>query len=591
MPTNWDPITASRDTPEFPHSKWKTRDHLRSILVLDGVGVSDYSAQRQAIERAEVGGGTTDQRLRTYRKLYERLGVIRQNDGTIRLTHLGNLLTAFLNQDFPSETDYRAIQATAVQTLAKFQTNNPTEDNDTTQDILPILSLWRVMRSLDNQIHCEEWFRVILKMQTEDDIDKAIRLIREQREMPDYGLAEFDYGVAFGDQVFTDRQPTARFASHMSLCGWGGLIIANTSQDGYRALNSDVISLVDDAIASSPAIVDFIDVDEWFDYYETKMEKVSISAANVLSSEASEIYQKLIAHKNVILYGPPGTGKSYIVEKEILPQFRSGEEKNSSIISFHPSYGYENFVEGLRPVIGDGGQVVFKVISGVFLEIIEKCRSIERYCLFIDEINRGNVPEIFGEFLVSIENSKREQTEVKLSLSGREISVPENLHIIGAMNTSDRSLLKLDSAFRRRFVFHRMDPNYTSLEKYYSKNTSHKGTVDDVSISSFLQGLNRSVQLLIGRDHQIGHSDFFSINSLDDLNYIFFSKTLPQLDEYCHGDSLLLAEILKENNDQGFYLFQEVSEIGSSSSMGDKAVIQVEFSTLPADFFRKISQL
>ena len=170
--------------------------------------------------------------------------------------------------------------------------------------------------------------------------------------------------------------------------------------------------------------------------------------------------------------------------------------------------------------------------------IIEKYNYIQNeviepnpHVLIIDEINRGNVSAIFGELITLLEEDKREgnpeHTEVKLPYSGDNFSVPNNVYIIGTMNTADRSVEALDTALRRRFSFVEMqpDPKILSDEKY-----------KDVDLSKLLETINKRIEVLIDKDHQIGHSYFIGIQDIDGLRRTFKDKIIPLLEEYFYGD-------------------------------------------------------
>ena len=173
--------------------------------------------------------------------------------------------------------------------------------------------------------------------------------------------------------------------------------------------------------------------------------------------------------------------------------------------------------------------------------IIEKYNYIQNeaiepknHVLIIDEINRGNVSAIFGELITLLEEDKRkgnpEHTEVKLPYSGKDFSVPNNVYIIGTMNTADRSVEALDTALRRRFSFVEMqpDPEILSDEKYEKYK--------DVDLSKLLETINQRIEMLIDKDHQIGHSYFIGIENLGDLKRTFKDKIIPLLEEYFYGD-------------------------------------------------------
>ena len=168
--------------------------------------------------------------------------------------------------------------------------------------------------------------------------------------------------------------------------------------------------------------------------------------------------------------------------------------------------------------------------------IIEKYNYIQNeaiepkpHVLIIDEINRGNVSAIFGELITLLEEDKRkgnpEHTEVKLPYSGDNFSVPNNVYIIGTMNTADRSVEALDTALRRRFSFVEMQPDPNELSE-----------VGDVDLSKLLKTINERIELLIDKDHQIGHSYFIGIQNIVDLQRTFKDKIIPLLEEYFYGD-------------------------------------------------------
>ena len=211
----------------------------------------------------------------------------------------------------------------------------------------------------------------------------------------------------------------------------------------------------------------------------------------------------------------------------------------------------KNIDKEFRSVIGGSNSTAYwAVLNFINNKIKENNRIIPDYeelknhVLIIDEINRGNVSAIFGELITLLEEDKRkgntEHTEVVLPYSGDNFSVPNNVYIIGTMNTADRSVEALDTALRRRFSFVEMqpDPKILSDEKYVKYN--------DVDLSKLLETINQRIEMLIDKDRQIGHSYFIGIQDLEDLRRTFKDKIIPLLEEYFYGDFGKIGLVLGE---------------------------------------------
>ena len=195
----------------------------------------------------------------------------------------------------------------------------------------------------------------------------------------------------------------------------------------------------------------------------------------------------------------------------------------------------KNIDKEFRSVIGGSNSTAYwAVLNFINNKIKENNKEIDfeetqNHVLIIDEINRGNVSAIFGELITLLEEDKRkgnpEYTEVVLPYSGKKFSVPNNVYIIGTMNTADRSVEALDTVLRRRFSFVEMQPDPNILSK-----------VGNVDLSKLLETINQRIEMLIDKDHQIGHSYFIGIQDLEDLKRTFKDKIIPLLEEYFYGD-------------------------------------------------------
>jgi 5-methylcytosine-specific restriction protein B len=227
----------------------------------------------------------------------------------------------------------------------------------------------------------------------------------------------------------------------------------------------------------------------------------------------------------VILAGPPGTGKTWVAER-IGRYLAKGDADAVRIVQFHPSYAYEDFVEGLRPV-GRDGQVVFDVVEGALLQVAEQARQVDHpVVLIIDEMNRANLPSVFGELLYLLEYRDK---EIQL-LHRNGFSLPSNLYIIGTMNTADRSIRSVDTALRRRFDIFDCPPRPDIVDAFYGRPGNR---CEVPGLADGLQLLNEKLKDHIDRHHTIGHS-FFMAEAFgqNDLRRTWRRQIRPLIDEY-----------------------------------------------------------
>lgn len=254
--------------------------------------------------------------------------------------------------------------------------------------------------------------------------------------------------------------------------------------------------------------------------------------------------------KNIILTGPPGVGKTFIADR--LAYSIMGEKDNSRIqfVQFHQSYTYEDFVEGFRPKEETDG---FKLETGPFVRFanIAAEDSGRPYFMIIDEINRGNLSKIFGELMMLIENDKRGKS-LNLLYSKKPFRVPENLYIIGTMNTADRSLALLDYALRRRFAFIELEPSLDN-ETFLSHINEYEDSETILKMISKIKSLNKVITSKISSDFMIGHSYFVDEalreNTKLRLSEIITYEITPQLKEYWIDDPITASEEIKKLED------------------------------------------
>lgn len=252
----------------------------------------------------------------------------------------------------------------------------------------------------------------------------------------------------------------------------------------------------------------------------------------------------------------------------LIDEYRAGAPSSEvlrrySFVTFHQSYGYEEFVEGLRPVLdGDteAGEIQYEIRSGVFKDLCRRARSApdQRFAMVIDEINRGNISKIFGELITLIEPDKREGAEnavsVTLPYSGESFSVPANVDIIGTMNTADRSLALLDTALRRRFEFVPVTPDARDDPGAPLAGLRVSSGEQVIDVPRMLDAINQRVEALYDRDHCIGHAYFTPLAKVPDgderlvaLQQVFSTRILPLLEEYFFEDWQKIRLVLADN--------------------------------------------
>jgi 5-methylcytosine-specific restriction protein B len=248
-----------------------------------------------------------------------------------------------------------------------------------------------------------------------------------------------------------------------------------------------------------------------------------------------EIKELLDDKGQVVLYGPPGTGKTYLA-LELARAIADGDEDRVFVVQFHPATSYEDFFEGLRPKVTDAGQVTYERTSGPLVAIAEKAAKHEdedrTYVLVIDEINRANLPKVFGELLFLLEN--RGRSARTLYRPEEPFRLPGNLKLIGTMNTADRSIALIDAAMRRRFHFVPFFP-HDGMMKGLLRRWLADGN-GRTAVADFLDAVNKELLPLVGEHLLIGPSHFMKADlSEKSLKRIWTYNVFPMLEEQLWG--------------------------------------------------------
>lgn len=282
---------------------------------------------------------------------------------------------------------------------------------------------------------------------------------------------------------------------------------------------------------------DEIDSEETKKDYAPYTKNQFLDEVFISADQYDTIIEELKYKKNIILQGAPGVGKTYIAKRLAYSMMGEMDVDRVTMVQFHQSYSYEDFIEGYRPSASAG----FEMHRGTFYSFCKKAEidSDNDYFFIIDEINRGNLSKIFGELFMLMEKDKRGK-ELPLLYSGELFSIPKNLYIIGMMNTADRSLAMLDYALRRRFAFIEIHPAFSSEQ--FKEYQDGLGNEKFDHLISCIMDLNTAISNdeSLGEGFCIGHSYFCNLkeDTINDkvLSNIIEFEIIPLLKEYWFDD-------------------------------------------------------
>lgn len=241
--------------------------------------------------------------------------------------------------------------------------------------------------------------------------------------------------------------------------------------------------------------------------------------------------QALNRKKGCVFYGPPGTGKTFAARK-IAEKVTENTSNETDLVQFHQSYEYEDFMQGIRPVLDEDGEsqdLSYHLQKGKFYKFCKKAEKLSGPCiLIIDEINRADVSSVFGELMYLLEYRDKEIHLSQDAEDDEKFSIPRNVYLIGTMNTADRSIALVDFALRRRFAFLPMYPNYDVLrEKFSAKD------VDTDDLINVLESINNEIG---DKQYNLGYSYFLDADVRTELANIWRMEIEPYLEEYFVDD-------------------------------------------------------
>ena len=509
-----------------------TKDGASLAETKDQIDTEYLIATGRTLGEDRRRGGKIQTAINVYREAgWVALADDEEHSDVIRISDAGHQALLLLQKlpDF-----LKAVPYFVTHVLGRYQINNPARPPSrnpeydaqlANTDIFPYWTLWKIIRSCDDRLTADELQRFVLRLKHHEDIPKAIDQIRQYRREKEVATPEDELNSRYPRRLEgAIAEPKYIMGRLGTQIGRSPPMISKEGQSTY-VLNPAYSGFIDEILKIEPAYKDYLTEEAWMSVHGTAV-LLDDGSEVLLDGEEDKVEENLLSDEDpiwkqfqalladdvdgVLLTGPPGTSKTWYASRLAL-KVASGHKRRVTHIQFHPSYSYEDFVEGYVPVQSAAGMAPsFNVQPKLFLRLCDAARRDPNnlYVLVIDEFSRGDPSRIFGEVLTYLERSYREKPFL-LPYSGKPTTIPQNILIVGTMNPYDKSVADLDNAMERRFARIAMDPDVNMLRTFLKKNNA-KGTFIEKAIRFFKSANEKS-------PHGFGHTFFLDVANEADL--------------------------------------------------------------------------